>query len=266
MYDRFNRKINYLRVSVTDRCNLRCTYCMPESGIRLMEHHDILTYDEITEVVKVAVGLGIDKVRITGGEPLVRKGITELVRMIAGIEGITDFGMTTNGTLLHLFAHGLKEAGLQRVNISLDTLDPRKYASITRLGRLEDAIRGIDAALEADLTPVKINCVVKENAFETDALQVKAFAEERGLQVRFIPMMNLHEGTFGQVIGGSGGHCAGCNRLRLTPDGMIKPCLFSDEAYSVRQLGARKAIRQAVENKPKCGTSSQMSDFYNIGG
>lgn len=266
MYDRFNRKIHYLRVSVTDRCNLRCTYCMPESGIRLMSHRDILSYDEITEVVKVAVGLGIDKVRITGGEPLVRKGIAVLVRMIAGIQGIVDFGMTTNGTLLPGFARELKDAGLQRVNISLDTMDPQRYASITRLGRLADALRGIDAALEAGLTPVKINCVVKKNSLEPDALQVKAFAEKKGLQVRFIPMMDLHEGIFGQVIGGSGGHCASCNRLRLTPDGKIKPCLFSDEAYSVRELGAEKALLMAVENKPKCGTVSQKNDFYNIGG
>ena len=266
MLDRYNRKINYLRVSVTDRCNLRCTYCMPESGIRLLTHKDILTYDEIAEVVSEAVKLGVDKVRITGGEPLVRKGVPDLVRMIAGIEGINDLGMTTNGIMLPKFARELKEAGLHRVNISLDTLDPEKYKAVTRVGSLQDALKGIDAALEAGLVPVKINCVVKENGFEPEAQKVKAFADERGLEIRFIPMMDLHEGTFGEVIGGSGGHCASCNRLRLTSDGLVKPCLFSDEAFSIREMGAREALLAAVENKPKCGSSSQKSDFYNIGG
>ncbi|MDT8393318.1 MAG: radical SAM protein [Bacteroidales bacterium] len=266
MLDKYNRKINYLRISVTDRCNLRCTYCMPASGIKLMKHKDILSYDEIVEVVEEAVRLGVDKVRITGGEPLVRKGITELVRMIADIEGINDFGMTTNGTLLPKYAFELKKAGLHRVNISLDTLRPEKYKSITRVGSLQDALMGIDAALDAGLNPVKLNCVVKHNGDEPDAQSVSAFARIKGLQIRFIPQMDLHEGTFGEVIGGSGGHCASCNRLRLTSDGMIKPCLFSDLEYNVRKLGARKALLMAVENKPACGLSSQKSSFYNIGG
>jgi len=266
MLDRYNRKINYLRVSVTDRCNLRCTYCMPENGIRLMKHEDILSFDEIRDVVLRAVEMGVDKVRITGGEPLVRRGIVDLVRMIAGIRGIKDLGMTSNGILLPQFAHELKEAGLHRVNISLDTMDPEKYKSLTRSGSLEDALKGIDAALEAGLTPVKLNCVVKQNQFEPEAQKVKAFADKKGLNIRFIPIMDLHHGTFGEVIGGEGGHCASCNRLRLTANGMVKPCLFSDEVYSVREMGAKEALLAAVQNKPKCGSSSQKSDFYNIGG
>ena len=266
MLDRYNRNINYLRVSVTDRCNLRCTYCMPESGIRLLAHEDILNFDEILEVVGVAVAMGVNKVRITGGEPLVRKGITDLVSMIAGVEGITDLGMTTNGIMLPKFAGELKEAGLHRVNISLDSMDPEKYKAVTRIGSLQDALKGIEAAIEAGLTPVKINCVVDKNDMEPEAQKVKAFADSNGLQIRFIPQMDLHKGTFGEVIGGSGGHCASCNRLRLTPDGMIKPCLFSDLAYSVRELGAEQALKMAVENKPKCGSSSQTGSFYNIGG
>ena len=127
MLDRYNRNINYLRVSVTDRCNLRCEYCMPASGIRLMTHKDILTYDEIAEVVSVAAEMGVNKVRITGGEPLVRKGISTLVKMIANIEGIRDLAMTTNGIYLPDQAMELKAAGLQRVNISLDTMDEEKY-------------------------------------------------------------------------------------------------------------------------------------------
>lgn len=266
MYDRFNRKINYLRVSVTDRCNLRCQYCMPAGGIALMRHKDILNFNEIIEVVETAVNAGVDKVRITGGEPLVRKGITDLIGMLSGIHGIRDLSMTTNGTLLPRFAGELKAAGLMRVNISLDTLNKEKYHQITRVGKLEDALKGIDAALEAGLSPVKLNCVIRESLMEPDAQQVKKFAEQKGVEVRFIPMMDLHQGTFGEVIGGEGGHCATCNRLRLTPDGRIKPCLFSDLAWSVRELGAEEALRQALENKPSCGTSSQKSDFYNIGG
>jgi GTP 3',8-cyclase len=266
MYDRYNRRINYLRVSVTDRCNLRCTYCMPEHGIELKSHRDILRYDEIARVVECAVAMGVDKVRITGGEPLVRKNLTKLIRMIAGISGIRDLGMTTNGILLPQFADRLKEAGLHRVNISLDTLDPERYRLITRKGELRDVLAGIDAAIEAGLTPIKINCVISSSTSEPDALMVKEFALQKGLQARFIPLMDLHEGTFGQVIGGSGGHCASCNRLRLTSDGMVKPCLFSDIGYSVRELGPEKALKSALENKPACGLSSHHSNFYNIGG
>jgi cyclic pyranopterin phosphate synthase len=164
------------------------------------------------------------------------------------------------------FAKSLKAAGLHRVNISLDTLDSEKYKQITRLGSLEEALLGIDAALDAGLTPVKLNCVVKKNAMEANAQEVKTFAEKKGVEIRFIPQMDLHEGSFGEVIGGTGGHCASCNRLRLTPIGMIKPCLFNDLEYSVRELGAKKALLMAVENKPACGSTSQKSNFYNIGG
>jgi cyclic pyranopterin phosphate synthase len=239
---------------------------MPEQGIQLMKHEDILTFDEITEVISAAVEMGVDKVRITGGEPLVRKGIVDLVGMIAGIPGINDLGMTTNGILLPEFAEKLRSAGLHRVNISLDTMDPDKYRSITRAGSLDRVLNGIDAAIDAGLTPVKINCVVEKNQFEADAQQVKAFADSKGLQTRFIPVMDLHHGTFARVIGGEGGHCAACNRLRLTASGKVKPCLFSDEGYSVREMGAKEALLAAVQNKPKCGSSSQKSDFYNIGG
>ena len=266
MYDRFNRKINYLRISVTDRCNLRCVYCMPAQGIKLLRHKDILRFDEIAEVTRTAVDMGVDKVRITGGEPLVRKGIVELVKMLAEIPGINDLAMTTNGTLLHKFARPLAEAGLQRVNISLDTLDPEKYNQITRIGRLEDALRGIQAAKDAGLTPVKINCVVKDSSREPDAQQVKKFAEEQGLQVRFIPQMNLETGEFGVVEGGEGGKCKRCDRLRLTSDGKIMPCLFSELGYDVRKLGAEKAINLALGNKPRSGTVNQVSHFSNIGG
>lgn len=266
MYDNYKRKINYLRISVTDRCNLRCVYCMPAEGIKMLPHNDILSFDEIIELTKVAVSLGVDKVRITGGEPLVRKGIVDLIKMLSDIQGINDLGMTTNGILLPKFAQALADAGLHRVNISLDTLDPEKYKKITRLGKLEDALNGIEAAKQAGLTPVKLNCVVHKTSDEPDAKQVKAFAEEQGVQVRFIPQMNLETGEFGIVEGGDGGNCKKCNRLRLTANGKIMPCLFSDLGYDVRELGAKEAILQAVGNKPRSGSVNHINHFNNIGG
>lgn len=266
MYDLYNRRINYLRISVTDRCNLRCRYCMPEEGVKLISHTEILKFEEITEVVRVAVSMGVDKVRLTGGEPLVRKGITGLVRMISSIEGVRDLSMTTNGTLLKMYARELAEAGLRRVNISLDTLDPGKYHFITRGGNLRDVLEGIDAAIEAGLTPVKINCVVKVSSGEQDAVAVERYGREKGLDVRFIRQMDLEGGEFSIVEGGEGGNCAVCNRLRLTSDGMVKPCLFNDIEYDVRELGAEKALRLAVDNKPACGSSNITGRFYNIGG
>lgn len=266
MLDRFNRHINYLRVSVTDRCNLRCRYCMPEEGITLIRHEDVLTYDEITAFTRVAVAAGISKVRITGGEPLVRKGVTELVRMLSGIEGITDLSMTTNGILLADNAVALAEAGLMRVNVSLDTLDPEKYRYVTRGGELHSVIMGIEAAQKAGLRPVKINCVIKSTPDEADAREVAEFCMREGLEVRFIRQMDLASGTFSVVHGGTGGHCAKCNRLRLTPEGMLRPCLFSDRGFSIRELGAEEALRLALEAKPERGTANHVNGFYNIGG
>ncbi|MCK9398517.1 MAG: radical SAM protein [Bacteroidales bacterium] len=266
MYDRFDRYIDYLRISVTDRCNLRCMYCMPAEGIQLLKHEDILSFDEITEVARIAVEMGVRKIRLTGGEPLVRRGITDLVKMIAGIEGIEDLSMTTNGILLDKFAIPLKEAGLHRINVSLDTLDPVRYQHITRGGSLENVLEGLRKASEADLTPIKINCVVGELTDEEDAIQMKRFAEENNYQVRFIRQMDLAVGEFYVVEGGDGGNCRLCNRLRLTSNGMVKPCLFNATGFNVRELGAREAILKAVDNKPRCGTFNREEEFYRIGG
>ncbi len=266
MYDRSNRRINYLRISVTDRCNLRCRYCMPEEGIKLLSHDDILSYDEIFDFTRMAVDMGIDKVRLTGGEPLVRKDLPVLVEMLAGIKGIKDLSMTSNGTLLKRYAKQLALAGLDRVNISLDSMDPFKYTWITRGGRLDDTLEGIDAAIENGLAPVKINCVVKESKDEPDARMVTSYAESKGLEIRYIRQMDLERGEFRVVEGGEGGNCARCNRLRLTSDGKVKPCLFNDLEYDVRKLGAERAIKEALENKPACGTVNHNGHFYNIGG
>ena len=263
--DAFGRTIDYLRISVTDKCNLRCEYCMPEEGVPHLRHEDILSFEEIAEVTRVAVQMGVVKVRLTGGEPLVRRDIASLVAMLADIDGIDDFAMTTNGSLLPPLARLLTEAGLDRVNISLDTVDQERYAQLTRGGDLGDAIKGIEAAQAAGLTPIKLNCVVRQSPDEPDAQSVAAFAKSQGVEVRFIRRMNLRIGDFSTVIGGSGGDCARCNRLRLSCDGMIRPCLFSDLAFSVRDLGAEEAIRRAVRAKPESGESSQ-GHFHRIGG
>ncbi len=266
MYDRYNRKINYLRVSITDRCNLRCTYCMPAEGVKLLDHKDILSFEEITEVITEAVDLGTTKVRITGGEPLVRKGVTMLVKKIATIEGITDFGLTTNGILLARYASDLANAGLHRINVSLDTLDPEKFRTITRGGDIRQVFEGIAAAKKAGLTPVKINCVVRNSSDEPDAKAVREFCLQQGLEARFIHEMSLASGHFTIVENGHGGDCGSCNRLRLTASGMIRPCLFNDLQFSTRELGIREALLQAIEHKPEKGSVNLTGGFHNIGG
>jgi cyclic pyranopterin phosphate synthase len=246
VYDRFNRELDYLRISVTDRCNLRCRYCMPEEGIKLLSHDDILTYDEITGFTKAAVEKGIKKVRLTGGEPLIRRGIVTLVSMLSAIGGIKDLSMTTNGILLGRYAEELKQAGLHRIN--------------------KDVLFGIDGAVKAGLTPVKINCVVMESAAETDALEVADYCRKNGLEIRYIRQMDLVNGHFYVVDGGTGGDCSICNRLRLTSDGKLKPCLFNDVEFDIRKLGYGKALALAAEHKPECGTRNLTGNFYNIGG
>lgn len=266
MLDRFNRELNYLRISVTDRCNLRCTYCMPEEGIKLFRHEEMLTFNEITGFTRTAVANGVTKVRLTGGEPLVRRGITALVRMISEITGIEDLSMTTNGTLLKLFARELKSSGMQRVNISLDTIDPEKFKIITRSGNINDVFEGIDAARSAGLFPLKINCVVNNSKDEEDAKEVTRFCKDNDLEIRYIRQMDLVRGHFSVVEGGSGGDCSSCNRLRLTSNGKLKPCLFNNIEFDIRELGFEKAFKFAADMKPECGSINETNSFYNIGG
>jgi cyclic pyranopterin phosphate synthase len=266
MFDRFNRKLNYLRISVTDRCNLRCTYCMPEEGIKLFRHEEMLSFDEIVRFTKVAVLNGVTKVRLTGGEPLVRKGVTALVRMISEIKGIDDLSMTTNGTLLRQYAQELRYAGLHRVNISLDTIDPEKFKAVTRSGNLNDVFEGIKAAKSAGLFPVKINCVIKDSKEEEEARAVTRFCNDNDLEIRYIRQMDLVRGHFSKVNGGTGGDCLLCNRLRLTSNGRLKPCLFNNIELDIRDLGFENAIKRAAELKPECGSKNETGAFYNIGG
>lgn len=265
MYDQFNRHITYLRISLTDRCNLRCTYCVPAEGVKLMPRSNILSCEEIVEVVKIGATLGISKIRLTGGEPLMRDDIVELVSRIKSITGIEELGLTTNGTHLAKFAKSLKEAGLDRVNVSLDTLDPVKFNAITK-GNVSDVLEGIDAAVDAGLIPVKINFVRIKGVNEDDEQSVKSFCTAKGFKIRFIRQMNLETGEFYPVDGGDGGICSICNRLRLTANGTIKPCLHSDYGFNIREHGIEQAFMQALRMKPEKGIGSKIHQFYNIGG
>jgi cyclic pyranopterin phosphate synthase len=302
--DSFKRPINYLRISVTDRCNLRCVYCMPAEGVSLMSHNDILSYEEMYTVVKAAAEMGINKVRLTGGEPLVRAGLPELVRLLAGINTIDDISLTTNGTLLAPYAPELKRAGLQRVNISLDTLQPDKFERITRCGNLKDALAGIEAARTAGLNPVKINVVVMAGINDDELPDFAAKTVSDGWHVRFIELMPTNgdepinsnlvsvsemrrriesagklepcqvsigngpakyfrlpdaTGTIGFITPVTEHFCYQCNRLRLTADGKLRPCLLSEEEIDLRESlrsGASAAelkdlIEEAIARKPQ---------------
>lgn len=266
MLDRFKREIYYLRIAVTDRCNLRCTYCMPEEGICLKSHDDILSYEEIEEIVKEAVNLGFYKFRLTGGEPLVRKGITDLVQRLANIGGVKTLAMTTNGLLLPKYAKALKDAGLTRLNISLDSLISERYARITRGGDLNQALAGIQAVKEAGFKKTKLNVVLVDGFNDDEKNAFRKFAVENDLGVRFIKKMDLKNGDYYAVEGGEGGNCSICNRLRITADGKIRSCLFSDDEIDLRKEGIEAGLRKAVANKPEKGNKSFKREMVQIGG
>lgn len=191
MIDSFGRKINYLRVSITDLCNLRCTYCMPECGVQKIEREDILKLEEIFELVKIFTKLGIDKVRLTGGEPLIRKGLPELVKNIGSLQAIKDFSMTTNGILLKDYASVLKKSGLSRVNVSLDTMDEEKYRQITRGGSLKKVLEGIEEAKRVGLSPIKINTVLIGGFNEDEIENFVNLTVHNEIDIRFIELMPM---------------------------------------------------------------------------
>ncbi|MFA6409238.1 MAG: radical SAM protein [Gammaproteobacteria bacterium] len=265
MRDRFGREINYLRISVTDRCNLRCSYCVPEEGLPFVPARKILTFEEIVAIVQAASRLGINKVRLTGGEPLLRRDIVKLVCMLSKIDGILDLALTTNGILLANLVLDLKKAGLKRVNVSLDSILPEKFQLITRGGDVNTVFLGIDKALEAGLA-VKINCVVEESPDEEDAMLVKKYADKKHLPVQFVRNMNFSKGQFHKVWGGRGGDCKNCNRLRLLSDGSIMPCLFSDLSFNTEKLGIEEAITTAILQKPERGLPCKRQWMCAVGG
>lgn len=268
--DRYGRRIHYLRISVTDRCNHRCVYCMPEEGISLKSHDDMLSYEAIGRIAGVAAGLGFDKVRLTGGEPLVRRNIEELVSMLGRIDGLRDISMTTNGSLLtRKMARRLKEAGLSRINISLDTLDGSNFSEITRGGEIADVLAGIDAAIAARLDPVKINMIVSEDTTPPEISAMKKFCDMNGLVLQTIKQFSLYnhknELKYPHVFDRPQ-PCGECNKIRLTADGYLKPCLFSNKEIRIDLEDIAGSMRQAVESKPREGTCCENRIMCQIGG
>lgn len=234
MIDRFHRDINYLRVSVTDRCNLRCMYCMPKEGVSLMGHEDILKYEEIIRVVGLAVRMGVVKVRITGGEPLVRRGIVDFIRELKHIEGLRDISITTNGIFLETFAEPLYRAGIRRINVSLDSLNPEKYRYITRGGDLGKVLRGIERAEALGFHPIKINVVAIGAFNEDEIVQFARMTVEKPYQVRFIELMNIGSGGEGGSLG------------YLSNDAVLKEIR---RAYSLVSLNGQ---RTATDGPARC--------------
>jgi cyclic pyranopterin phosphate synthase len=302
--DSFQRPINYLRISVTDRCNLRCIYCLPPEGVDLVSHQEILSYEEIYTVARAAAELGINKIRITGGEPLVRLGLPKLIQMLTQIEAIDDISLTTNGTLLSGYAAELKQAGLGRVNVSLDTLKQDRFERITRVGsNLDQVLEGIEVAKAVGLNPVKLNMVVMSGVNDDELLDFAAKTVTEGWHVRFIELMPVAgggstaprfvsatemrqqleqlgelepclpsvgngpakyfrlpqaRGTIGFITPISEHFCFQCNRMRLTADGKLRPCLLTDYEIDLKQplrdgiskTGLKKLFKQAVADKP----------------
>ncbi len=268
LLDAFNRQINYLRISVTDRCNHRCVYCTPAMHFAHKHASGILSYEQIENIVRVAASLGISKVRLTGGEPLVRSNIENLVSRLAGIEGVDEVCMTTNGSLLAPKALLLKTKGLRRVNISLDCLDPEQYRRITGGGDLNAVLAGIDAALQAGLTPVKINMVILDQTVEEEIEAMKEFCQHKGLQLQKIMQFSLYDRAelSRRFQADRPPDCQDCNRLRLTADGFLKPCLFSDKEIRVDFDEIKGSILRAVMSKPQSGKSCRNRIMREIGG
>lgn len=303
IYDAYGRPVYYLRISVTDRCNLRCRYCMPDRFKKLY-HSEILSYEEINRIIKVATSMGFYKVRLTGGEPLIRNDITLLIQHISQIPGIKDLSITTNGVLLAEMAKDLFDAGLRRINVSLDTLNPEKYRYITHVDAFPYVWKGLKRALEIGFSPVKINVVLLKGINDDEILDLARLVFDYPISIRFIEYMPISQktinyqehflaadiikekiGTLGKLeelpaasfdgpvqrykISGSLGDlgliaavshpfCYRCNRIRLTPDGKLRPCLFSDKEYDMK-IPLRKGetdtiiksiIKKAIFHKP----------------
>lgn len=280
MKDQFQRNISYMRISITDRCNLRCRYCMPEEGVNWIPHDSILTFEEIIRVIKISVGLGFRRFRITGGEPLVRRGVIDFLHHVSRVPGVEDLMITTNGVLLAAMASDLKAAGVQRVNVSLDTLDAEKFKNITRGGDVNKVLQGVFRSLEVGLSPVKINAVVTRSTNFTELPRFAELAKEYPLHVRFIELMPIgvgsdlgkefvpiaemldmlslpadkhvedvsgsgpaeycrpegYKGSIGFISAVSRHFCNTCNRVRLTSDGKLRPCLHNPLETDLRSL------------------------------
>lgn len=268
MFDRFNREINYLRISVTDRCNLRCTYCMPEQGVIPKRHQDILSYEKMVEVARAAITLGIKKIRLTGGEPLVRKGVISLVEQLKKLPGLKELTLSTNGVLLETMAHPLKAAGIDRINVSLDTLDPKKYKKLTRIGDIKCVLKGIDAVIDAGFKNSKINMVLIPGVNDDEVESMKAFCKEKGFSLQRINHYSLSDikSIDRNYIAERPLKCEYCNRIRLTADGKLKPCLFSDLEIPLDFNNLKESLIKAIQSKPEAGTCNSNRQNWQIGG
>ncbi len=299
MKDTFSRKINYMRISITDLCNLRCQYCMPAEGVYKKQHKDMISLDEIVEVVKAGAEEGITKIRITGGEPLVKKGIIELIEKINAIDGIKDIALTTNGLLLKSMGKDLKKAGLNRLNISIDSLKPNRYKEITRGGNVYEVLDGIQEVLRLNMKPIKLNVVVIGGYNEDELYDFASLTLKDAIDVRFIELMPIGEasnwskerfisneevrkrignliplerepsspaqyfklpnalGRVGFIDPISSHFCNSCNRIRLTSDGKLKPCLHSQQEVDVMDVirnnssDIKSKLKEAILLKPE---------------
>jgi len=313
LIDNYHRHISYLRISLTDRCNLRCIYCMPPEGISLLSHREVLTLEEIERIASAAARMGISRIRITGGEPLVRKGVIELAGDLLKLPGIEDVSLTTNGILLTEYAAALRRAGMRRINISLDTLDAEKYKRITRGGDIQRVLDGISAARREGFSPIKINVVAMRGINDDEIEDFARLTIERPVHIRFIEFMPIDvatdwdensfisssetreiisrigtlqpvdrcgksgpaemyqlEGAAGQLgfISPLSNHfCDTCNRMRLTADGKLRTCLFSDHEIDLKTFlrsgvsdqALEQTIAEAIKSKPKGHTISEPS-------
>ena len=270
LIDSFGRTINYLRISVTDRCNQQCIYCSPKGVFTKLPREDVVSFEEIYDFTNRAVSSGITKVKLTGGEPLVRRDVIYLVELLASIQDINDFGMTTNGILLKKFSKQLKNAGLQRINISLDTLRADKYSLITKGGTINEVYEDIEAAQNAGLEPVKINCVVMPGINENEIDAMRKFCENAGLHLQFIHVMDLNQKTLSENlhrIFSRPPKCELCNKLRLASNGDIFPCLYSNLYTSIRKSNSYlEALIKAVAIKPFTSNKSNFQTMAEIGG
>lgn len=268
MLDKFNRKIDYLRISVTDRCNLRCTYCMPEGGVVSKSHSRILSYEKMVEVAREAIALGIKKIRLTGGEPLVRKGVLSLIEQLKDLPGLAELTLTTNGVLLDTMARPLKEVGIHRLNISLDTLVPEKYTRLTRGGDIGRVMRGIDAVNEAGFENSKINMVVIPGFNEEEVEVMRGFCREKGFSLQRINHYSLFdiESIDRDYAAERPLKCGLCNRIRLTADGKLKPCLFSNLEVPLDFDNLKGSLIAAIQSKPESGTCNTNRQNWQIGG
>lgn len=292
MKDAYGRRIDYLRLSVTDLCNYRCIYCMPDSGVPKRDHSEILSVEELVDVAAQAVRCGVRKVRVTGGEPLVRRGILDICRGVASLD-VEELCLTTNGSLLSAYARPLRDAGVNRLNISLDTLRPERFVRLTRRGSLSDVMEGVEAASRAGFDRLKFNVVLMGGVNDDEIADFVALTRERPVEVRFIELMPVGEcagwdrsrfvgaqrvlevcpaltpmerdgvadryrvpgyaGTVGLIRPLSHKFCGDCNRIRITADGKLKPCLHSETEIPLKGLRGEalyRAIREGILQKP----------------